>query len=71
LGIEATLRCVLCGFSRFNHKDSNYVVLKRVSIDEVLGNVRGFDEDVFKLLWGYVFSLRKFEDVLGSVNDFD
>ena len=70
MGIEATLCCVLHGFRWLNNQDANNVVLERVSIDKVLGNVRGFNEDIFKLLWRHVFSLREFEDVLGSVNDF-
>ena len=71
VGIEAVLFSKLLCFCRLNNEYTNDIVLEGVSVDEVLGNVRGFDEDVFKLLWGNVFSLRKFEDVLGSVNDFD
>jgi hypothetical protein len=50
---------------------SNNVVLKRVTIDKDLLNNRALSVDILKFLWSDIFTLRKFEDILGSINDFN
>ncbi len=50
---------------------SNNVVLKRVTIDKDLLNNRALSVDILKFLWSDIFTLRKFEDILSSINDFN
>ena len=49
--------------------DCDAAVLERVAINEALLDERREDENVFQLFRGDVLALRKFEDVLGAVND--
>ena len=49
--------------------DCNAAVLERVTINEALLDERRENENVFQLFRGDVFALRKFEYVLGAVND--
>lgn len=47
------------------------MVLERVTVDEDLLNDRALSVYVFKFLWSDVFTLRKLEDVLSSINNFN
>lgn len=56
-------------FVRNDHRDQK--VLQRISVDERLGDKWMLTELVLQLLRNDVFSLRKFEDVFLSVDNFD
>ncbi len=51
--------------------DCDAAVLKRVAINEALLDERREDENILQLFRGDVLALRKFEYVLGAVNDLD
>jgi len=56
---------------RVDHNESNNKVVKRVTVNPDLSSPWRLNVHVLKLLGGNVLSLRKFEDVLDSVNDVD
>jgi hypothetical protein len=70
--VEGDLVCLTPGLSDGLLGDDNadHIVLERITVDERLGDRGTEDKDVFNLLWSDVFSLRKFEDVLRPVDDF-
>ena len=53
------------------YDDGHKEVLKGVSVDEDLSNHRALGVNVLELFWGDVLSLRKFEDILCAIDDFD
>ena len=57
------------GFFRDHNADA--AVLKRVTVDQALGDHRRQAHDILDLLGSDILTLRQLEDVLGPVNDLD
>ncbi len=53
------------------NNNANNIVAKGVSVDECRSDGLRKSHDTFNFLGGDVLSLRKFEDVLASINDLD
>jgi hypothetical protein len=47
------------------------MVLEGITIDENLLNNRALGVNILKFFWSNIFTLRKFEDVLCSIYDFN
>ena len=51
--------------------NADATVLKRVTVDEALGDHRGQAHDILDLLGSDILTLRQLEDILRPVNDFE
>ena len=55
----------------FDHTYSNYIIIKRVAVDEDLGYVGALQVDLLQLFWRNILTLRKLKKILNSIDYFD